>query len=107
MPRRGPPESGTLRIAGAIILYQEPDGDWSLYPDPASELVRAELAGEYLAVQGWTGGPRILSTRPNELGMTIPQAIARGILRLRRDESSRSEPVTLVGLKAAVPWMRK
>jgi hypothetical protein len=88
---------------GAITLYQEPNGEWSLHPDSGRELVRAELAGDYVAVQGRAGTPRILSTKPNELGMTIPQALARGILRLRRDGSSETERVTLAGLKAAAP----
>ena len=54
-----------------------------------------------MAVEGRAGIPRVLSTKPDELGMTIPQAIERGILRLRRRGVSELERVTLVDLKAA------
>ncbi len=107
MARRDPPESRTRRVAGIITLYQEPIGDWSLYPDSGSKAVRAELAWSYVAVQRLSGTPRILSTKPNELGMAIPQAIERGILRLRPDTAAETKAVTLVGMKAARPRSRK
>ncbi|SRR6266498_226312 len=107
MSRRGPPESGTRRVTGSVVLYQEQNGDWSLYPGSDSTVVRAELASPYVAVQGLTGIPRILSTKPNELGMTIPQAIAKGILRMLPDKAAQTRAITLVGLKAARPRSRK
>jgi hypothetical protein len=102
VPLRGPPKLDTLGVMGAITLYREPNGDWSLHADSGGELVRAELAAGYVAVQGLAGAPRILSTKPNELGMTILQAVERGILRLEREQSSEFERVTLARLKAAL-----
>jgi len=90
-----------------IMLYQEPNGDCSLYPHSGSKVVHAVLAEPYVIVQRMSGSPRILSTKPDELGMAIPQAIARGILRLRPDTSAETRAVTLVGLKAARPRSRK
>ncbi|SRR6266508_374044 len=107
MARRDPPQSGTRRVTGIITLYQEPNGDCSLYGHSGSKVVRAELAEPYVIVQRSSGSPRILSTKPNERGMAISQAIARGVLRLRPDLSAETRAATLAGLKAARPRSRK
>jgi hypothetical protein len=86
-----------------IAIYVSSDGRWSLHPEPESEIVQAELADGYVAAQGPTGSARILSQLPNELGMTIEQAIARGILTPLRDGASEFERVTLVSMKSFPP----
>jgi hypothetical protein len=81
-------------------MYLRADGAWSLRGASGGDLVRVELADGYDVVQGFTGAPRVLSTQPNELGMTIEQAIERGVVSFPRDGASEFERPTLVALKA-------
>jgi len=86
-----------------IDLYLGSDGQWSLRADSGGQLVRAELADGYVTGQGPMGSPRVLSNLPNELGMTIVQALERGILKLAKDGVSEFDRVTLVNLKSFPP----
>jgi hypothetical protein len=83
-----------------ITFYRQPDGRWSLDAESGGEPVIAELADGWKAVNGHAGQPRVLSTRPDELGMTIEQAIERGIATLRHGTSPQFDRVTLTDLKA-------
>jgi len=58
--------------------------------------MEAELVDGYLPVQGRGGQPRVLSTKSNELGMTVEQAIRRGVLRLLPPSGTNSDRPTLL-----------
>jgi hypothetical protein len=81
-----------------VTFYRQPDGSWSLDAESGGEPVIAELAEGWKAVNG--GQPRVLSIRPDELGMTIEQAIERGIATLLHGTSPQFDRVTLTDLKA-------
>ncbi|HEX9297961.1 MAG TPA: hypothetical protein VF881_19105 [Polyangiaceae bacterium] len=83
-----------------LTFYRQPDGSWSLDDESGGAPVVAELAEGWKAVKGLAGQPRVLSVRPNELGMTIEQAIERGVARLLDGKAAEFERVTLTDLKA-------
>jgi hypothetical protein len=79
-----------------ITLYHHLDGSWSLREGAGSEAVEAEIEDGYLPVQGTGGQPRVLSSRSDELGMTMEQAIRRGLLRMLPSEGTQSDRPTMV-----------
>jgi hypothetical protein len=90
-----------------ITLYHHLDGSWALQGGAGSEAVEAEIEDGYLPVQGSGGQPRVLSSRSDELGMTMEQAIRRGVLRLLPREGTRSDRPTMVDPTEHVPRVRK
>ena len=82
-----------------ITIYRNIDGRWALRPAAAHDAIEAELEDGYLPVQGSGGPPRVLSSKHDELGMTIEQAIQRGLLRLVPREEMRTDRPTMLDPK--------
>jgi len=81
---------------GKIAIYRHLDGSWTLRAGSGAEAMEAELVDGYLAAEGRGGPPRVLSTKSHELGMTVEQAIRRGVLRLLPRLATNSERPTLI-----------
>jgi len=83
-----------------VTIYHRPDGSWSLDAKSHGEPMVVELSEGWLLAKGHAGPVRVLSARPDQLGMTMEQAIQRGIVNLSHG-SSQFERATLTRLKAA------